>query len=368
MDFEFSSDALMLRDMLRRFLEKEIRPLERNFVSRGCLETKEHDRIRRAIEQMGIWGITVPEEWAGGGLDLITTCLLEEELGKTFIPIELGEVPPMLYTCVGAQIKQFLEPALAGERKAWLALREPGALLPEAWKTCAEHQDGVYIINGSKILAGSPNPDDFLILYANDSAGMTAFLLDMDQVGVSVSSEKEMILELKNCAIPATSVLGEVGQALNLGSLEAPRFWVRIGARYVGLAERMIEITTDYAKDWVNLGEPLQDRPSVQRMLAEMRVKVDSARWMVYHAAWIGDQEKPLQLQAAEVRLLTGEMIQYMVDCTSMIFGGPGPSLAIELQRLIRSPIQAEALEIALRSARSLIARDVLMARIGSES
>ena len=373
MDFEFSPDALMLRDMLHRFMEKEIRPLERNYVSRGFLEPPEQARVQRAVEQMGLWGITVPEKWGGGGLDLVTCCLLDEELGKTFIPVQIGEVPPMLYACQGAQAKNYLEPALAGERKVWLALREPGALLPEAWTTSAVQQNGNYVINGDKLLVGTPDPGDFMIVFAKGASGVSAFLIDADQDGLlsvkSIPGRKNepegsvnpVTLRLKDCAVPTDTLLGQEGQALSLGADLAPVFWIRAGARYVGLADRLVGMAAEYARDWVALGEPLQAKPAVQRMLAEMRVKIDGTRWMVYHAAWTGDQGKPLQLLAAEVRLSAIEMLQSVVDYSSMIFGGPGPSLAIELQRLVQSPIPTEAMDIALRSARSIIAGDLLL-------
>jgi alkylation response protein AidB-like acyl-CoA dehydrogenase len=368
MDFEFSPDALMLRDMLRRFLEKEIRPLERNYVSRGFLEPVEQARVQRAIEQMGLWGITVPEKWGGGELDLITSCLLDEELGKTFIPVEIGEVPPLLYACRGPQIKDYLEPALAGERKVWLGLREPGATLPEKWTTRAIQQDGSYILNGRKLLVGIPDPQDFFVIFVGLSTGVTAFILDANQEGIKILSNPDVILSLENCPAPVESILGEEGLAFSLGADLAPQFWIRTGARYVGLADRLVEIAAEYAKDWVALGEPLEAKPAVQRMLADMIVKIEGTRWMVYHAAWSGDTGKPLQLLAAEVRLSAFEMLQSVIDYSSMIFGGPGPTLAIEVNRLAQSPVPIDAMEIALKSARSIIAGELLMTGIGSEA
>src|SRR5574339_1198342 len=120
MDFEFSSDALMLRDMLRQFVADEARPMEMKYFSTGRLEEKERARLRSVVEQMGLWGITVPEKFGGGGLDMVTACLLHEELGKTFLPIDLGDVPPLLYACQGDQIGKFLSPALEGKRNPLL--------------------------------------------------------------------------------------------------------------------------------------------------------------------------------------------------------------------------------------------------------
>ena len=93
MDFELSEETLMLRDMLRRFIHKEAQPLEMKYFTVGFLAPEERLRLQRAVEQMGLWGLTVPEAYGGGGLDLVSACVIEEELGKTFIPVEIGDVP-----------------------------------------------------------------------------------------------------------------------------------------------------------------------------------------------------------------------------------------------------------------------------------
>ena len=112
MDFTFPSDTLMLRDMLRRFLLKEARPLEMKYFQTGELDRQEQARLRQAVQQLGLWGLMVPEEFGGGGLDTVTACVIEEELGTTFVPVEMGEISPVLYACQGEQVTRFLEPAV----------------------------------------------------------------------------------------------------------------------------------------------------------------------------------------------------------------------------------------------------------------
>ena len=380
MEFSFSPDTLMLRDMLRRFVEKEAQPLEMKYFSAGALEPKEGAHLRKVIEQMGLWGILVPEAFGGGGLDTITACLLEEELGKTFIPLDLGEVPLLLYACQGEQVERFLEPALAGSRKAFLAVREPDALRPEDWGTSVVQQGDAYMLNGSKLLSAKPGPEDFLIVFAKTEQEVTAFVLDADHPGLSlggkdkdgenhrvgkdqrVGENHRMILQIKGCQIGRDSLLGEYGQAFKLGAEEAPRAWIRIGARFVGLADRLVAMAADYAREWVALGSPLMERPAIKRMLAEIHVQVNCARWLVYHAAWLADQGAPLHIPAAEVRLATGEMLQKVTDFVIMVYGGPGPSAPFDLQHVFSSTIPMEALVLGLDGARNMIAADMLVA------
>jgi alkylation response protein AidB-like acyl-CoA dehydrogenase len=369
MDFEFPADTLMLRDMLRRFLQKEARPLEMDYFNSGALKPEQRAKLRRAIEQLGLWGHLAPEEFGGAGLDTVTACLIEEELGSTFIPLEMGEVPAMLYACQGDQIGEFLEPALEGSRRAIIAAREPApaSLLPETWSTITQPAGEEYLLNGRKILSTRPEAGDFFIVLARSSpqgknTDLTAFLLDSGTPGLTVSLNGGVYLDLQDCTVERASLLGEPGGALKLATDEAPRAWIRMGARYVGMVERLTEMACEHARDWVSLGEALSVRPAIQRILADLRVQVESTRWLVYHTAWLADTQPPekLRLPAAQVRLASGELLKHAVDSTTMVFLGPGPSAQIEPRRLVQSVIPMDALEQGLEQARAVIAKQML--------
>jgi acyl-CoA dehydrogenase len=362
MDFEFSPDALMLRDMLRRFLEKEARPLEMKYFTNGRLEPDEQARLRRAIDQLGLWGLMTPEEFGGGGLDMITTCVIEEELGQTFLPIEMGDVPAHLYACTGGQIARFLEPALAGERRAFVAAREPDALQPEDWVTRVQQVSEGYVLNGVKLLSHAPADQDFIILFANDESGVSAFLMDVSSPGMQLSKDGRIHLLLSDCQVGKEALLGEPGKALELGARQGPQSWIRTGARYTGIVQRMVEMSAEHARDWVALGAPLGARPAVKRMLAELKVDVESTRWLVYHAAWLFDkgEEQAARSSAAHVRLASGEMLKRAVERVTMIYAGPGPSEQIDAHLLVKSMVPYEALELGLEFSRAAIANEVL--------
>ncbi len=368
MDFEFSADTIMLRDMVRRFVEREVQPLEMTYFTYGALNEEDRGRLRSTIDQLGLWGVMAPEEHGGFGLDLLSLCVLEEELGKTFVPVDLGDVPPLLYACTDEQVTRYLEPALAGERRAFLALREPAGSLPEQWTTTATANGAGYYLEGKKLLAGRPDEGDFLVVVARAPAGPTAFLLDVSEEAdglMLIRNGRESVLTLRNYHTGPESVLGEEGGALQLARTETAQTAVRTGARYVGMAERLLEMAATHAQEWSALGAPLANRPAVQRILAEMRVQIDSARLTVYHAAWAADKN-PAEAAKwhARVRLTTGEMLQRCVDLATMVFGGPGPSPATEAQRFVQSMVPAETLAAGMALAQAAIAADVLaMAR-----
>ena len=363
MDFELPEETLMLRDMLRRFIHKEAQPLEMKYFTAGFLAPEERARLHRAVEQMGLWGLTVPEAYGGGGLDLVSTCVIEEELGKTFIPVEIGDVPAALFACTGGQVENYLEPALAGERRPVIAAREPDALHPESWTTVAETgAPGGYLLTGRKLLSVSPGQQDFLIVYARAAEGLTAFMLDVGLPGMSISTNGDVTLTLDGLHVQHQAVLGSPGGALALAAEEAPKAWIRSGARYVGTVTRLVEMSLEHARDWISFGEALAVRPAIQRMLAEMRVETESSRWLTCHAAWMADMGagEELRSAAAQVRLATGEMLKRAVDRVTMIFAGPGPSPQIEPRRFVRSLAPPEALDLALEQARAVILADML--------
>lgn len=364
MDFSFSADTIMLRDMLRRFVQKEARPLEMKYFSTGGLTAEEQARLRQAIQQLGLWGLTVPEKFGGGGLDVITSCVVEEELGGTFVPVELGEVPAMLYACNEEQAARFLEPTLEAGRQAIIAAREPGpqAVHPEAWTTTAEPDGDQYILNGQKTLAAAPGAQDFFLVYAKAPQGMTVFLIESGHPGTSISTNGRVTLLLEGCRTPVNTILGEVGGAFHLGAENAAHAWIQIGARYVGIANRLLEMASEHARDWVSLGAPLAARPAIHRMIADLQVDIESTRWLVYHAAWLADNGKKADARqaAAQVRLASGEMLKRSVDRVTMIFAGPGPSPEIEPHLMVKNSVPFDALEMAMESARAAIANELL--------
>lgn len=364
MDFEFSSDGLMLRDMLRKFLQKDARPLEMKFFNAGKLEADERARLRNAIEQMGLWAVTVPEKFGGGGLDTVTACLIEEELGSTFVPIEMGDVTPLLFECTPEQAARYLEPVLAGQRTPVMAAREPGAVRPEGWRTTASPDGEAFVLEGVKSLGTAPGAEAFFIVLARAQEGLTAFLLDRERPGLQLSVNGKPTLKLEACRVERAALLGQPGHALASTADEACRAWIRTGARYVGMAARLMEMGAEHARDWVSLGEPLSVRPAVRRLLAELSVDIESARWLVYRAAWLADSGQPLRGPSAQVRLGTGEMLLRAIDRVTMIFGGPGPAPQISAQRMVRSMVSAEALELALEYARAALAAEVLAAAV----
>jgi alkylation response protein AidB-like acyl-CoA dehydrogenase len=256
-----------------------------------------------------------------------------------------------------------LNPALEGKRHAFFAAREPNAFKPDDWQTIANQDGQGYILNGKKILSAMPSAQDFFVVLAKDTAGISAFMVEPNQSGVTISKNGSITLSLNQCR--TESILGESGHALQLGAETTPAAGIRLGARYVGLASRLLDMSAEYARTWTALGALLKERPAIQRILAEVKVQIESTRWLVYHAAWVADKQGATRELAAEIRLVSGEMLSKATNLITMVYGGPGPSPEVEIHRYVHSTIPMEALEFGLISARLVIANELTAVSAG---
>ncbi|MFU8772489.1 MAG: acyl-CoA dehydrogenase family protein, partial [Anaerolineales bacterium] len=180
--------------------------------------------------------------------------------------------------------------------------------------------------------------------------------------GLEIVTDDQTLLKLENCKLNRDKILGKPGDPLALSRDDNVRMFVRTGARYVGIGERLIEMAAEHAKSWVSFEAPLSIRPAINRMLAEMRVDVESSRWLVYYAAWLYDEGKKelAHATAAQVRLATGEMLQRLIDRVTMVFAGPGPSPEIEPHRFVKGLVSSKAFERVLEQTRAIVAEEVL--------
>ncbi len=192
MEFELDEEVIMIRDMMRRFVQKDAQPLEMPLFNQGELTQEQEVGLKeKIIEQMGLWAVTVPEDYGGDELDLLSTCLIEEELGQTFVPVDYGDITPLLFACTEDQSETYLEPAVEGELRPMLALREADRLSPDSWQTTAVRDGENFVLNGQKLLGHKPREDDFFIVFARMEEGVTAFLVDSDADGVCLNGKPE---------------------------------------------------------------------------------------------------------------------------------------------------------------------------------
>jgi acyl-CoA dehydrogenase len=381
MDFELSEEQKMIQGLARDFVQEQLMPLERDILGRAAdlsdarawLPEEKEAGLARMVREMGLWGIGVPEELGGAGLDTLGVCLVEEELARTVVPFHFGDVTPILFDGTPGQRERFLRPALDGEKRPYLALLEPGGGAdPAAMKTRADRADGQYVLNGTKLSLSRPGRDYFGVAFAVTDAGPTCFLVEKDTPGFTVAGgsagegwrapfREPMALAFAHCRVPPENVLGKEGRAFHLGREWLPRRRIVRSARSVGIARRLLEEAAVQAQALETFGQPVHRRANIMAALADMAASIHAARLTVHEAAWMADAGRPVRHEAAMVKLQATRMVHAVADRVAHVFNAP-PFVegAPSMERLCRRAIQAAAAEFALERQWNIVAADVL--------
>lgn len=337
MDFTLSEELQMIRDMARDFVTNELLPIESQTLvldgqpgKRGApIPVEKYDALKKKAIGQGLWAMTAPEALGGGGLSTLGACLVAEELGKTFVAFDFGDIPPILWDANAEQIEKYLKPAIAGQVQVGLALREPKS---DEIETRATIDGDAWILNGTKLVEET----DVYLVFAKTAEGVTCFVID------NVKSQDGRLV-LRDVRVSASNILGEIGQAFALGKKYQNARLICAAARKVGIASRLLEHSSVYARDWKSAGQPLSVRPLVQRDLADMAIEIDAARWMVYHAACEIDEGQAARESAPRAALFASEMVQRAIDRTIEIYGGPSGAADLSLVRIYRAEKKSDS-------------------------
>ncbi|MFH1775677.1 MAG: acyl-CoA dehydrogenase family protein [Chloroflexota bacterium] len=385
MDFEIDEELKMVQSLARDFVSEQLKPLERDLLGRAAnlsdariyLPPETEAKLVKMANELGLWGIGIPEELGGVGFSTLGNCLIAEELAQTVIPFNFGDVTPILFDCNDQQRESYFLPALNRQKQAYLALMEPGkAVELTRMGLKAQKENGHYILNGQKVSFSRPGDDYFAVVFAatGEKEGrdsLTGFLVDADTPGFRVSGDGEptgwrtqvrepMLLVFDNCQVPAANILGEEGQALHLGKKWLPSRRVVRAARSVGVASRLLEEATTQAQSFESFGQLAHKRSSIEAALADIATAIHACRLMVYEAAWKADEGRPIRREAAMVKLMATEMVHSVASSVAHIYNGPPYVAGLPMERLCRHALATSATELALEAQRKIIARDIL--------
>ena len=385
MDFEIPEELKMVQSLVKDFVNDQLKPLERDIMGRAAdlsdarmsLPEETEEKLTKMAEEMGVWGVGVPEELGGVGLDTLGNCLVEEELAQTVVPFNFGNVTPILFDCNPEQIEKYLLPVLHQQKRAYLALTElepqshPSHIMMKAQMT-NDH----YVLNGKKVSLSRAGKDYFAIVFATTgdqgvTDSVTCFLVDKDTPGFTVTGDEEktgwqsqtippMVLSFDQCSVSAENILGEEGKAFHLGKRWLPSRRVVRGVRCVGVAQRLLEEASLQAQSWLSFGQFIHKRTSIQAALADIAIGIHACRLMVYEAAWKADNGGSVRREAAMVKIFTTEMLHNAADRVAHVFNGPPYEAALPMERLCRHALATSTTELALELQRSIIANDIL--------
>ncbi len=378
MNFSFSEEQKMLRAAVRDFAEKEIFPKASQIDETDRLP----DGLAGAMAGLGLFGLTVPEEYGGSGQGKTEFCIAIEELSKAsaaaagLLRVSLSlAVHPIVTFGNDEQKRRFLPSCVAGGKLACFALTEAGAGSdPAAMETTARRAGDNYILNGSKVFISLGEEADIAVVFATiDKAqrhkGVTAFIVEKGTPSFSVGKREKKLglhgisaveLVFEDCPIPAVNRLGEEGQGFKiaLDSLNASR--TTVGAEAVGISQAAFEAARDYAKDRQQFGQPLADFQAIQWMLSDMATQIEAARLLVYQAAYLEDNGQPYVKEAAMAKLFASEVSRTVTNTALQIHGGYGYTKDYPVERYLRDARITEIYEGTSEMMRLTIARSIL--------
>jgi acyl-CoA dehydrogenase len=380
MDFDLPEELQMLKDTVRKFVDKELIPIEMHTIENMELKPDIRERLEKKTKDMGLWMFDVPEEYGGGGLGSLAQVLVWEELSRTVALPSRGqgifgpEVRPILYALNPDQKKRFMDPVLRGEKKLCFMQTEPDAGSdPASMKTRAVRQGDHYIINGTKrFITGAGDADIGQLMAVTDPAkgahgGISCFMVDMKTPGLTlVTRYKTMMGEepwhitFDDMKVRAENLVGKEGEGFKLAQKWLGIGRLKHGARALGVAERCIEMGASYSKQRVTFGKPLSERQGITFKLADSYVELHAARLMVYQAAWKNDQKKDIRNEAYMAKLFADEMSFRVVDRVLQIHGGIGLTLDLPLAKWFVDQRSRMITEGASEVMRMVIAREVL--------
>lgn len=349
-----TEDHLAVQDAIRVYVQAEIAP-------HAAAWDKQHHfpaEQLKGLAALGCYGVAVPTEWDGAGLDYLALAVILEEIaagdGGTSTVVSVNNCPVCsILMAFGneAQKQRFLKPLARGDMLGAFCLTEPhvgseaGGL-----KTTATRDGDDYVLNGVKQFITSGRHGDVAIVMAvTDKAagkrGISAFLVPTDTPGYTVarleekmgqhSSDTAQIL-FENCRVPAANRLGDEGQGLKiaLSGLEGGR--IGIASQSVGMARAAFEAALRYSKERVTFGQPIFEHQSVQFKLADMATRIEAARQLIWHAASLKDAGRPCLKEAAMAKLFASEMAERVCSDAIQIHGGYGYLSDFPVERIYR--------------------------------
>lgn len=380
MDFELPEEYKMLKETVRRFVDTELIPIERNTLEGGELKPEVGARLRQRANELGLWLMDVPAEYGGQGLGLLSRVVVWEELARTAALPNRGEgitgpdVMPILYGLSDEQKKDYLYPVLRGEKRSCFAQTEPDAGSdPGSMRTTAVRDGDDYVVNGVKRYITFADKAAFTVLMAatdrarGSRGGISMFLVDMNAPGVSIPVKYKTMMDDDACEVvfdgvrvPVKNRVGEEGEGFKVGQKWVTVSRLRHGARALGVAERCLEMAASYAKQRVTFGAPLADRQAIQWMLADSYVDMHATRLMLYDATCRFDRGEDMRTQAYIVKLFGDEMAFRVIDRCLQIHGGLGLTTELPIERFWRQQRSLLITDGPSEIMRMVIARHVL--------
>jgi len=383
-DFTIPPELDAIRMRVRDFVGDVVLPLESpdEHVDEAQLAD-----LRAQAKAAGLWTPHLPPEWGGLGLGPLGMALVSQELGVTPIaPLVLNAAAPdegnmhlLLHAGRPDQLERYLRPLAAGDVRSCFAMTEQASGADAAGlQTRAERQSDGWVLNGEKWFISGANGAAFAIVVAltdpsvPPQQGMTLFMVDTDNPGWHLIREVPVMgthapgghceIRLENCVVPEDAVLGKVGEGFALAQVRLGPARLAHAMRWIGMAQRALDLAANRANTRETFGAPLADRQAVQWMLADSAIDLYACRLMVLHTAWLIESGQRYRQEVSMVKVEVAEALGRIVDRAIQIHGALGYSSDTPLAGFYRDARAARIYDGPSEVHRMVIARNILKA------
>ncbi len=378
MDFSFTEEQEMLRQTARDFAEKELRP---GVAERDEKGVHPEDKMKQLAE-LGFFGIIASEEYGGSGFDTVAYIAAMEEIARIDPSTEVMLSINNSLICYPLEkfgndfIKsEFLPKFASGEWWGAFCLTEPGSGSDAvAMKSRAVKDGDEWVINGSKnFITGGNLADAFLYVCVTDpeagAKGTSAFLVPADTPGIEIGKHEikmgmratdTVSLTFDDVRVPNDYLIGDLGMGFKIMMTALDSGRMGVAAQGLGIAQAALEESIKYSQERQQFGRPIARFQAIQFKLADMQMRVSSARHMLYHASWLKDAGKKFTMESAMAKVYCSEAATWCAEEAVQIHGGYGYSREYPVERLLRDAKVTEIYEGTNEIQRIVISRQIL--------
>jgi butyryl-CoA dehydrogenase len=354
MRIQLSPEQQLLQEEVRRFAEEVVRPRAKEIDHSGEFPRDLYDQAG----ELGLAGVSVPEEHGGAGMDTVSYALVIEEISRvcasTGVILSVNNslvCDPLLKYGSEEQKREILAPLARGEKLGCFALTEPGAGSDAAGLRSTARRDGDgYVLDGEKVFITNGTHADVALVFATldrelKHKGITAFLVPTEREGLRCGGHEHKLgvnasgttwLSFEDLRVPAADRLGEEGEGFKVAMSTLDGGREGIAAQAVGIAQGAFDEAFAYSREREQFGHPLADFQTIQFYLADMSTEIDAGRLLTWKAAWLKGRGKRYTLEAAQAKLYTSEMAQRVTTKALQIHGGYGYTREYNVERFFR--------------------------------
>jgi len=379
-DFTLTDEQKDLRELAHDFAEKEIRPVAWDYDRDS---TWPQEIVEKAFE-VGLMNVHIPEAYGGPGLDYLSGCLIEEELGwgcsgigTTLMANGLASAP-LLIGASEATKKKYLGMLSEEPKLASFCLTEPDAGSDvSGMKTRATRRGDKWAISGSKTFITNGGHASWYTVYAKTDPdaghrGITAFVVDRDAGGVTVDKKEDKLgqrasntatISFDEVEVPAENMIGEENKGFKLAMMTLDRTRPAVSSLAVGIARAAFEFAAEYSKERVQFGVPIAMHQAVAFMIADMATKIEASRLLVWESAVLLDQGKRNTLVSSHAKRFAADTAMEVTVDAVQVYGGYGFIKDYPVEKLMRDAKIMQLYEGTSQIQRLVIAREILMPR-----